>query len=107
MAGVAGPGEWVKRDLVWCLPISHYVVDDGEIVVDTMIRYESLQPGLDIVCDHLGITRVALAQSNRSSHTHYSEYYDQESKEMVAELFREDIERFGFDFTGEPDKLAL
>ena len=98
--GIGSPGDWVKKDMVWCLPVSHYVVADGEVIVDFLIQYDSLQEGLDQVCDRLDIPRVRLEKTNRSSHDHYRDYYDGESRERVAELFREDIERFGFTFDG-------
>ena len=80
----------------------HMLADErGEILVDFIGRYERLQQDFDRVCDHLGIARRVLPCRNRTEHAPYWSYYDDESERTVAEIFRGDIETFGYAF-GEP-----
>jgi hypothetical protein len=37
---------------------------------------------------------------NGSKHRDYRSYYDEETKQMVANHWKEDIERFGYTFDG-------
>ena len=41
---------------------------------------------------------VRLAHSNASEHADYRTYYTKETRNIVAEIYRDDIDRFGFQF---------
>jgi hypothetical protein len=97
----------------------------GKLLVDFVGKYETLQAGFDTVCARLGIPPTRLPWVNRSlekgrlttlralrkqlrralwswerKHTfgHYTEYYDDESRDLVACLYHKDIEAFGYSF---------
>lgn len=47
----------------------------------------------------LGIPKkIKLPRINVTKHSHYSDYYNEETKKMVGELYAEDIERLGYTF---------
>ena len=112
------------------IPQYHYIVDGQEnILVDFVGKYENLKKDFDTVCKKLGISQADLPHTNKSksivrefqntplevlknlrdvlsikyrknNFQDYTEYYDKESKEFVAELYKKDIEIFGYNFEG-------
>lgn len=72
--------------------------DGGNIVVDYVGRFENISSDFKNICLHLGLPSISLPHKNRIYHRHYSTYYSEETKQYVSDLFRKDIETFGYRF---------
>ncbi len=86
-------GDWQTND--------RFYIIDGECCVDFIIRYESLLDDLTTVCKKVGLPELELPRLKsgiRPARYHYSTYYDEESKAIVAERHRNDIRLFGYKF---------
>jgi hypothetical protein len=72
--------------------------DSNELVVDDLIRYESLQADFRRITAMRGIPTARLRRRNRTWHRTYRSYYSREARELVETLFADDLERFNYAF---------
>ena len=81
--------------------ISNFICDDeGNILVDNILRFENLQEELPTYLKSIGITIKPedIPRLNSSKTTSYKRFYDTETKQKVREIYRYEIERFNYDF---------
>lgn len=67
--------------------------------VDFVGRVENFTDDINIVREKLGLPQLEkIPRRNKSSHGHYHDYYTDETRKKVAEVFREDIDAFGYEY---------
>lgn len=108
-------------------PQSNYLyTENDDLLVDFVGKFENLQDDFDYVCEKIGIPKTQVPHVNESKDNNaiftlnpkalirniyydikkknipgfkrYQDYYDQESIDLVAELYKRDIELFKYDF---------
>ena len=61
-------------------------------------RFENLEVDFKKICTTLDLNPPKLERLNITKHAPYWEYYDEETREMVATKYKKDIETFGYKF---------
>ncbi len=108
------------------IPQYDFIFDiNGNQLVDYVGRFEELQSGFDEVCKRIGVNGITTLQHhNRSkprrigprvilewltkptracrrvmnSRPHYTDYYDEDSKQFIENVYRKDIDAFDYSF---------
>ena len=103
------------------MPQSAMLYDsDGNLLVDFVGKFEHLKQDFETVCQHLGFADSSLPHVNSSDkksrelrrrfrnliHRNgeanlrdYVDFYDAETREFVNNMYRQDIENFGYSFS--------
>jgi len=87
--------------------IDWLIDSNNKMPLNYICRFENLQEDFNVVRSHLRLPEnYKLPYYNKSNHSHYSTYYDEETKDIVARRFSKDIEYFGYRFNS-PSKEKL
>ena len=77
----------------------------GNLLMNFIGAFESLESDWNVVSDALKIDQK-LPHLNHISSKHYTEYYSEKTRAIVAEKFMVDVETFGYEFDSGPQLLA-
>ena len=78
-----------------------YIVDrHGQIAVDYLAKFENFKTELDYIFNYLKITNYENVSLNVSNYLRYNyrDYYDQESRELIKKIYKDDIDILGYKF---------
>ena len=117
------PGDWSEtssatKKRIMEMPFSEYAKNYGknqsfyksmvssanasEIDLDFVGRYETLDADFEKLCQELHFPAISLLSLNTSSEMRekpsYVDYYDEESREVIAKVYAKEIENFGYQF---------
>ena len=84
------------------IPQYKFIYDNqGSLLVDLVGRFERLQDDFNRVCETIGMEDSTLPMSDQTSskgRRHYREYYNDETKRIIAKIYEKDIELFGYEY---------
>lgn len=72
--------------------------ENGDLAIDEIGRYETLQQSMTTIVQHLGLPEVGLKHRNASQHEGWRNYYDAELKGLVSDFYQRDLEIFDYNF---------
>jgi hypothetical protein len=73
--------------------------DEKKVLVDFIGRFESFENDVHTILKKIGIVGIdEIPHRNKSYRTHYRDYYDSESEEMIREMYQLDVSKFGYFF---------
>jgi len=77
----------------------YFITDTkGNVPMDFIGRFENLQNDFDKVCEHLGIEDSELPKLLVRKYGHYTDNYTEKTKDLVYDLYKDEIDYFGFEF---------
>ena len=106
--------NWLTRENIWSFvffrPQYHFICfEDKKPAVDFVGFYENLMSDFAVIRDRIK-SSANLEEKNRNSKRgrDYREYYTNETRDLVADIYAEDIQLFGYNFdnTALPDQIA-
>ena len=88
--------KWVTSNQIECC-----CDEKGDVILDFIGRFEKINESWKSVCKKIGINRVlphVKHSKSKGKKIHYSDYYNDKTKDFVANRFSKDIEYFGYSF---------
>lgn len=70
--------------------------------LDFIGRFEKLNEDWTVVCQEANLGNIILPWAFKTHHRHYSHYYDDKTRDLVARWFKDDIETFHYTFESSP-----
>jgi len=83
---------WYKNQVDWLKD------NKGEIKMDFIGKFESLEYDYINLCNILGLKKIELKSINKTNHKSYREYYDDDMIKKFTEMFEPDLEYFGYSY---------
>ena len=81
------------------LPQTSYFLDEhGNSLVNFVGRFETIAEDFATVQRHIGLESKPLPHQQKSTHKQYREYYNDEAKHIVEELYHQEIQLLGYTF---------
>lgn len=71
---------------------------DMNQIVDFIGKLENINQDFHNICFLNGLPQKRLKKTNQTKHDHYSSYYTDETREIVKNLYKKDIELFDYHF---------
>ena len=101
---------WVKNELNnKSYDLLHPYTATNNIELDFIGRYENLQEDVDYICNILKLPKLTLGKNKAGyrDKNHYTEYYDDEIKNIVKSFFNKDLKLFNYSFNNKPNTKLI
>ena len=99
--------DWIEYSSATCVHSSphRYQLDwfvdaNGNLLADFIGRFEHLDEDWAFVAQKLGVSETLPHQRANPRTRHYTDYYTPRTRDIIANKFKIDIERFDYEFAG-------
>ena len=82
-----------KQNPKWFDPQYKFIYDNMNIKIDLLLKFENLKEDIKKIDKNITLFKI-----NTTNHLPYRTYYDEETKFMIGELYKKDIELFNYQF---------
>lgn len=94
--------SWLNRTNIWrwhhFRPQYHYMLEKrGKVHLDYVAFLENMEADFAFIANRIGVDCI-LKKSNNADHASYVDYYDEQTRDLVAEVYAEDIRLLGYSF---------
>lgn len=89
-----------RRDIYWThaqTQKSYITNQKGELILNEIFQFEQIYDAIKTIQTKIGIP-MDLKKYNVSKHNHYRQYYNNKTKKMISNLYKDDIEMFDYEF---------
>jgi hypothetical protein len=97
--------DWIQYSSSTCIhssphryQLDWFVDGSGNVLADFIGRFEKLETDWALVAQKLGITSSLPHKRANPRQRHYTEYYTARTREIIANKFKIDIQRFEYEF---------
>ncbi|MDG2473552.1 MAG: sulfotransferase family 2 domain-containing protein [Pseudomonadales bacterium] len=94
--------NWLNRENIWkwhhFRPQYFYMLDNrSKVSLDFIGYYENLEKDFNYVASKIPLASK-LSRTNKSKHKNYMNYYNAETRDLVGNVYREDLNILGYNF---------
>ena len=96
---VCSEGLYIGNQYIWFIhfkPQKHFINNNIKFIG----RFEKLQEDFDFVCNQIKLEPKKLSKLNSTKHEHYSHYYNKKTRDIVYNIYKEDVKYFKYEFEG-------
>lgn len=93
--------HFLEKILSWvhfCPQVSFLQDETGRIAVDRIVKLENISSDISLLCKDLNLPDKQMIKDNQSKRGSYQDYYTEETKSIVAKIYKEDIQQLGYNF---------
>lgn len=81
------------------IPQYKFISINNKIAVDDIYKLETITYDFSVICRKLGIeNRLQVLNRNKNKNKNYRDSYNDDTKNIVAEVYKKDIETFNYQF---------
>ncbi len=99
--------DWIQYSSSTCVhssphryQLDWFVDPNGHVLANFIGKFERLDEDWAFVAQKLGVTATLPHRRPNPRVRHYTEYYTARTRDIIANKFKVDIERFGYEFGG-------
>ena len=67
-------------------------------MVDFIGKFENLETDFEYICKKIGVNGIKLPHKNKTQRKNYRDYYNENTKTIIANWYKKDIDYFGYEF---------